>query len=211
MPYTDEQKAFIQAIYDALPESDYDIGVNNELMFLHEGGLKFEVEVRQKDELQPAVDKIIEIAREMKWQYNFASVGHYSSPLKARFTAMPIEAFIAGMKEDMKITEISKGPGWSDDDVRDFKHKLTDPAAYELQEIANTLNQTASRGYSFNAYNADKELGTIIGKPPLMDIETQEGNIIASIKALVNSSQHWAFKAYRGDVEDEFAVYVVRK
>ena len=109
------------------------------------------------------------------------------------------------------IREISAGPGWSDDDVKDFKHKLTDPAAYELQEIANTLNQTASRGYSFNAYNADKELATIIGNPPSMDIETQEGNIIESIKRIVNSSQHWAFKANRGDVEEEFAVYVVRK
>ena len=110
----------------------------------------------------------------------------------------------------MKLTEISKGPGWTDDDVSDFKLKLKDPAAYELQEIANTLNQTASRGYSFNAYNADKELATIIGKPPLMDIETQEGNLVEPIKRMVNSSQYWNFKAFRGDVEEEFACYVVR-
>jgi len=94
MPYTDEQKEFIQAIYDALPEDSYDIGVNNELMTLHDGGLKFEIEVRQLDELQPAVDKITEIARELKWQYNFSSIGHYTMPLKARFTVMPLEKFI---------------------------------------------------------------------------------------------------------------------
>ena len=111
----------------------------------------------------------------------------------------------------MKITEISAGPGWTDDDVSDFKLKLTDPAAYELNEIANTLNKTSSRGYSFNSYNEDKELGTIIGIPPRMDIETEEGNIVENIKGVISKSRHWSFKAFRGDVEQEFAVYVVRK
>ena len=97
MPYTDEQKEFIQTIYDALPEDSYDIGVNNNLGTLHEGGLRFEVEVKQEDELQPAVDKIIEIARKLEWQYNFASIGHYTSPLKARFSVMPMSSFIKGM------------------------------------------------------------------------------------------------------------------
>ena len=92
MPYTDEQKEFIQTIYDALPEDSYGVGVNNDLHTLHDGGLKFEVEVKQEDELQPAVDKIIEIAKELKWHYNFSSVGHYATPLKARFTVMPPEA-----------------------------------------------------------------------------------------------------------------------
>jgi hypothetical protein len=109
------------------------------------------------------------------------------------------------------ITEISKGAGWTDDDVSDFKLKLSDPAAYELNEIANTLNKTGSRGYSFNSYNEDKELGTIIGIPPRMDIETEEGNLVENIKGLISKSRHWAFKAFRGDVEQEFAVYVVRK
>ena len=102
----------------------------------------------------------------------------------------------------MKLNEIT---------ADEFKQKLKDPAASELQEIANTLNKTGSRGYSFNAYNADKELATIIGIPPRMDIETQEGNLVENIKGLVNNSQHWTFKAFKGDVEEEFAVYVVRK
>jgi len=111
----------------------------------------------------------------------------------------------------MKLSEISKGAKWTQDDVEEFKGKLKDPAAAELQEIANTLNVTGSRGYSFNAYNADKELATIIGIPPRMDIETQEGNLVENIKGLINNSIHWSYKAFRGDVEEEFAVYVVRK
>ena len=103
----------------------------------------------------------------------------------------------------MKITEVT---------TKDkFVGNLKDPAAQELQEIANTLNIEASRGYSFNAYNADKDLATIIGVPPRMDIETQESNMIAGIKGLVNTSDHWEYKAWKGDVEEEFAVYVVRK
>ncbi len=92
-----------------------------------------------------------------------------------------------------------------------FVGKLKDPAAQELSDIANELNQSASRGYSFNAYNPDKELATIIGIPPRMDIETQESNMIGNIKGIISNSQHWKYKAFRGDVEEEFAVYVVRK
>ena len=102
----------------------------------------------------------------------------------------------------MKLTEITKD---------EFVTGLKDPAAKELNDIANQLNVSASRGYSFNAYNADKELATIIGNPPGMDTETQEGNIIQYIKRLIEFSDHWSFKAFRGDVEEEFAVYVVRK
>lgn len=102
----------------------------------------------------------------------------------------------------MKLTEITKD---------EFVGNLKDPAAQELQKIANTLNVEGSRGYSFNAYNADKDLATIIGIPPRMDIETQEGNLVENIKGFINNSDHWAFKAFRGDVEEEFAVYVVRK
>jgi len=103
----------------------------------------------------------------------------------------------------MRVNEIT--------DKDKFVGNLKDPAATELQDIVDRLIQSASRGYSFNAYNADKELATIIGIPPRMDIETQEGNLIGNIKGIIKSSQHWAFKAFRGDVEEEFAVYVVRK
>ena len=92
-----------------------------------------------------------------------------------------------------------------------FVGKLKDPAAQELSDITNELNKSASRGYSFNAYNADKELATIIGIPPRMDSETQEGNMIGNIKGIISNAQHWEFKASYGDVEEEFAVYVVRK
>jgi len=102
----------------------------------------------------------------------------------------------------MKLTEITKD---------EFVTGLKDPAAKEISDIANTLNVEGSRGYSFNAYNADKELATIIGIPPRMDIETQEGSLVENIKGLINNSVHWKFKAFRGDVEEEFAVYVVRK
>ena len=94
----------------------------------------------------------------------------------------------------MKLTEIAK-----------------DPAAQELQDVVTKLNQSASRGYSFNAYHADKKLATIIGIPPSMDVETQEGNMIEYIKRLINGSQYWAWKTWRGDVEEEFACYVVRQ
>lgn len=93
----------------------------------------------------------------------------------------------------------------------EFVTGLKDPAAKELGDITNELNKSASRGYSFNAYHADKELATIIGIPPRMDIETQEGNLIGNIKGIISNSQHWDFKAHRGDVEEEFAVYVVRR
>lgn len=102
----------------------------------------------------------------------------------------------------MKLNEIT---------ADEFKQKLKDPAAAELQEIANQLNITGSRGYSFNAYNADKELATIIGLPPRMGEETREGNLVEHIKDYIRKSKHWAFKAFKGDVEEEFAVYVVRK
>lgn len=90
-----------------------------------------------------------------------------------------------------------------------FVGNLKDPAAQEINDIANELNR-AAQGYSFDVYNADKELATIIGNPPRMDSETQEGNLIGNIKGLISNSQHWEFKAFYGDVEEEFAVYVVR-
>ena len=102
----------------------------------------------------------------------------------------------------MKLTEITKD---------EFVTGLKDPAAKELSDIANELNVTGSRGYSFNAYNADKELATIIGLPPRMGEETREGNLVEHIKDYIRKSDHWDFKAFRGDVEEEFAVYVVRK
>ncbi len=105
----------------------------------------------------------------------------------------------------------------TDDLIRDrqskkdmFVNKLKDPAAQEINDIVNELNH-AVQGYSFDVYNADKELATIIGLPPGMDIETQEGNLIGNIKGLISNSQHWTFKAFRGDVEEEFALYAVRK
>lgn len=102
MPYTDEQKEFIQAIYDALPEDEYEVRVGNDIMTLHDGGLKFEIEAKFGDEeidnLPPAVDKITKIAKEMKWQHNFSSVGHYATPLVARFSAMPLNNFVKGMR-----------------------------------------------------------------------------------------------------------------
>ena len=101
------------------------------------------------------------------------------------------------------------------DEIREDRDKfvgnLKDPAAQEIQDLATMLNKTASRGYSFNVYNPDKDLATFIVIPPRMDIETQEGNLIEYIKQQVNASQHWAWKSWRGDVEEEFAVYVVRK
>jgi hypothetical protein len=102
----------------------------------------------------------------------------------------------------MKMNEITKD---------EFVTGLKDPAAKELSDMANEMNRSASRGYSFNAYNADKELATIIGIPPRMDIETQETNVIGNIKGILSRSNYWVFKAHRGDVEEEFAVYVVRK
>ncbi len=103
----------------------------------------------------------------------------------------------------MKITEVT---------AKDkFVGNLKDPAAQELQDVQTMLNNTASRGYSFVVYNADKELATIIGNPPGMDVETQEGNLIEFIKRAVNNTEHWSYKAWKGDVEEEFAVYVVRR
>lgn len=107
----------------------------------------------------------------------------------------------------MKLTEITR-----EERKEKFVGNLKDPAAQELSDIADMLNRKASRGYSFNAYSADKELATIIGIPPRMDIETQEGNLMEYIKRVINTSQHWSWKTWYGDVENgEFAVYVVRK
>ena len=104
---------------------------------------------------------------------------------------------------NMKITEIST-------DKEQFVRGITDPAAKEIHDIATRVNETAGRGWSINVYNADKELATIIGRPPGMDIQLKEGNMIEYIERLVNESQHWSYKAWKGDVEEEFAVYVVR-
>jgi len=103
----------------------------------------------------------------------------------------------------MKLTEITKG---------EFVTGLKDPAAKEISDIANELNKSASRGYSFYAHNPDKELSTIIGNPPSMDIEPQVGNLIEYIKKVISTSTYWNYKTWQGDVENgEFAVYVVRK
>ena len=103
----------------------------------------------------------------------------------------------------MRLNEISK--------EADFLNQLEDPAAHEINALANAFNTSASRGYSFNVYHPDKELATFIVRPPGMDIETEEGNLIEYMKAAINKTQHWSFKSWRGDVEEEFAVYVVRK
>lgn len=105
----------------------------------------------------------------------------------------------------MKLTEIRE------DNKDRFVGNLKDPAAQEIADIANEFNRSASRGYSFNIYNAGKDLATFIVLPPEMGIETEEGNMIEHMKAVINNSQHWSFKSWRGDVENEFAVYVVRK
>ena len=101
----------------------------------------------------------------------------------------------------MKLTEIT---------ADEFKGKLKDPAAQELQDITKQLNKMAGRGYSFNAYNADKELATIIGTPPSMDVEMGEMNVVQFIKREINLGDHWSYKAWKGDAEEEIAVYVVR-
>jgi hypothetical protein len=105
----------------------------------------------------------------------------------------------------MKLTEIQAT------DKEQFVRGITDPAAKEIHDVVNGMNQRAGRGYSFNVYNPDKQLATIIGNPPSMDIETQEGNMIEYIRGLVNNTTHWDYKTWKGDVEEEFAVYVVRK
>lgn len=104
----------------------------------------------------------------------------------------------------MKLSEIRE-------DKDKFVGNLKDPAAQELSDIIEILNRNASRGYRFKAVHADKELATILGRPPGMEIETREGNIIEYIKRVINTSKHWSWKTNRGDVEEEFAVYVVRK
>jgi hypothetical protein len=102
----------------------------------------------------------------------------------------------------MKLTEIDKST---------FHRKLKDPAAQELADITNQLNKMAGRGYSFNAYNADKELATIIGVPPAMDVPIAEMNVVEFIKREINLGDHWSYKAWKGDAEEEIAVYVVRR
>jgi len=103
----------------------------------------------------------------------------------------------------MKLTEIT---------VKDkFVGNLKDPVAQEAQSSADHLNKTAGRGYSFNAYSADKELCTIIGRPPGFEEELEEFNMIDHIRAVINKSQHWNYKTWNGDVEEEFAVYMVRR
>ena len=92
-----------------------------------------------------------------------------------------------------------------------FVGNLKDPAAQELSDVATRANKTAGRGWSFNVYHADKQLATIIGRPPGMDTQLAEGNMIEFIKRIVNNTQHWTYKTWKGDVESEFAVYVVRK
>jgi hypothetical protein len=105
---------------------------------------------------------------------------------------------------NMKITEISS-------DKEQFVRGITDPAAKEIHDVVNDMNKRAGRGYSYNVYHPDKELATIIGTPPRMDIETQEGNLIEFIKGIVNNTQHWSYKAWNGDVENgDFSVYIVR-
>ena len=95
MPYTDEQKEYINALLKAFPH--YDLGFNNDMYTLHEGGLSFEIEVNDSEELPEAVDKIVEISQDLGWQFNFSSVGHYKIPLKARWSAMPMKAFKAAI------------------------------------------------------------------------------------------------------------------
>jgi len=103
----------------------------------------------------------------------------------------------------MKLTEISS-------DKEQFVRGIVDPAAKELHDIVNQLNKMAGRGYSFNAYNADKELATIIGNPPAMDVPIAEMNVVAFIKREIGLGDHWSYKAWKGDAEEEIAVYVVR-
>ena len=104
----------------------------------------------------------------------------------------------------MKLTEIQST------DKEQFVRGITDPAAKEIHDVAKRANETAGRGWSFNVYHADKQLATIIGRPPGMDTQLAEGNMIEFIKRIVNETQHWTYKSWRGDVESEFAVYVVR-
>jgi hypothetical protein len=131
----------------------------------------------------------------------------YADSRKNISQGLEVNDLIIGIKSAKRVQILR-----ADQDKKEvFVGKLKDPAAQELSDIANELNQSASRGYSFNAYNADKELATIIGIPPGMDIETQESNMIGNIKGIISNSQHWTYKAFRGDVEEEFAVYVIRK
>ena len=104
----------------------------------------------------------------------------------------------------MKLSEIRE-------DKDKFVGNLKDPAAQEIADLTNQFNVKAGRGYSYNVYNADKDLATIIGRPPSMEVALAEGNLIEYIKRAINTSQHWSWKSWRGDVEEEFAVYVVRK
>ena len=106
-------------------------------------------------------------------------------------------------KKHMRLDEIS-------DDKEQFVRGITDPAAKEIHDIVNQLNKMAGRGYSFNVYNADKELATIIGIPPAMDVPIAERNVVAFVKRGIGLGDHWSYKTWKGDAEEEIAVYVVR-
>lgn len=147
-------------------------------------------------------------AQQYKWKVvlnNGKTKTIYADSRKNIKQQLEVNDIIIGIKSAKRVQILR-----ADQDKKEvFVGKLKDPAAQELSDIANELNQSV-QGYSFDVYNADKELATIIGLPPGMDIETG-GNLIGNIKGMIVNSQHWTYKAFRGDVEEEFAVYVVRK
>jgi hypothetical protein len=104
----------------------------------------------------------------------------------------------------MRLDEISS-------DKEQFVRGIKDPAAKELHDIANQLNKMAGRGYSFNAYNADKETAQIVGNPPAMDVPIAEMNVIAFIKREIGLGDHWVWDTWSGDAEEGVTAYVIRK
>ena len=107
-------------------------------------------------------------------------------------------------KKYMRLDEISS-------DKEQFVRGIADPAAKELHDIANQLNKMAGRGYSFNAYDADKESAQIVGNPPAMDTIIAEMDVVLFIKREVARGNHWAWKSWSGDAEEEITAYVIRK
>jgi len=103
----------------------------------------------------------------------------------------------------MKLTEIT--------DKETFHRKLSDPAAQELSDIANELNIGGPRGFSFNAYGADKESAQIVSMPPPIGVETEVHNLVGIIKNFILQSDHWVWDTWTGDAEEELTAYVIRK
>ena len=102
----------------------------------------------------------------------------------------------------MKLSEIADR-----DKKAEFVTRLKDPAAQELVDLERTIKNKLPN-HDVKVYGGEGEFATIETCAPWED--NTEGNLVAFIKGLANTSDHWTYSKWAGDASDTLQVRVQR-